>query len=412
MPLTDLKVKNAKPGPKAIKLSDGEGLQLLVTPAGGKSWKLAYRFDGRQKELTIGPYPVIGLQEARQRRDEAKRQLVDGLDPSEQKRVQKVLRADTMAVTFQLVAAELLEKKRREGKAAQTLAKTAWLHSMACEVIGARPIAEITAAEVLAALRRVEARGKLETAARLRSAVGEVFRFAIATARASNDPTFALRGALDAPKVRHRAAILDGKALGALLRSIDAFDGQPTTISALKLMALLFPRPGELRMAEWAEIDMETAIWTIPATRTKMRREHRVPLPPQALSVLRDLQAITGRGRLVLPGYGTTAKAGRPIEARPISENTLNSALRRMGYGPDEMSAHGFRAAASTLMNESGLFHPDAIERALAHQEKDAIRRAYARGEHWAERVRLMGWWADQLDAWREGGKVLPMVRA
>jgi integrase len=412
MPLTDLKIRNAKPGAKPVKLSDGEGLQLVVTPAGGKSWKLAYRFDGRQKELTIGPYPAIGLQDARQRRDEAKRHLADGLDPSTQKRVQKAVRADTLAVTFQLVATEVLEKKRREGKATQTLAKTEWLHAMACEVIGQRPITEITAAEVLAALRRVEARGRLETAARLRSAVGEVFRFAIATARASNDPTFALRGALDAPKVRHRAAILDGKALGALLRSIDAFDGQPTTIAALKLMALLFPRPGELRMAEWSEIDMETAIWTIPATRTKMRREHRVPLPPRALSILRDLQAITGRGRLVLPGYGTTAKAGRPIEARPISENTLNSALRRMGYGPDEMSAHGFRAAASTLMNESGLFHPDAIERALAHQDKDAIRRAYARGEHWAERVRLMGWWADQLDAWREGGKVLPMVRA
>lgn len=412
MPLTDLKIKNAKPGPKPVKLSDGQGLQLVVTPAGGKSWKLAYRFGGRQKELTIGSYPIIGLQEARQKRDDAKRQLAEDLDPSVQKRLQNDVKAETLAVTFQLVATEVLEKKRREGKAAQTLAKTEWLHAMACEVIGERPIAEITAAEVLAALRRVEARGRLETAARLRSAVGEVFRFAIATARASNDPTFALRGALDVPKVRHRAAILDGKALGALLRSVDAFDGQPTTIAALKLMALLFPRPGELRMAEWSEIDMETAIWTIPATRTKMRREHRVPLPPQALSILRDLQAITGRGRLVLPGYGLTAKGTRPVGVRPISENTLNSALRRMGYGKDEMSAHGFRAAASTLMNESGLFHPDAIERALAHQDKDAIRRAYARGEHWAERVRLMGWWADQLDAWREGGKVLPMVRA
>jgi integrase len=263
--------------------------------------------------------------------------------------------------------------------------------------LGERHIGEISAAEVLDVLRKVEARGRLESARRLRSTIGGVFRLAIATARADNDPTFALRGALTAPQVTHRAAIVEPKGFGALLRAVWGYEGQPATHAALKLAALLFPRPGELRTAEWSEFDLEAdqPVWTIPAAKTKMRREHAVPLPVQAVAILRELHAITGRGRLAFPGIRTAT--------RPISENTLNGALRRLGYAKEEMTSHGFRAVASTLLNESGKWSADAIERALAHQDEDAVRRAYARGRHWEERVRMMQWWADQCDAMRQG---------
>jgi integrase len=373
---------------------------------------LAYRFAGKQKKLAIGPYPAIGLSEARAKRQEAKAHLIAGRDPSIQKQADRAQALEAQGQTFAKVAAELLDKKRREGKAANTLSKLEWLHGLANAAIGDRPVAEITAAEVLSALRKVEGKGRLETAKRLRAVIGEVFRYAIATARAENDPTFALRGALSAPVVKHRAAITDPVQLGGLMRAIDGFQGQPSTNAALKLMAYLFPRPGELRMAEWREFDFDKAVWTIPAARAKMRREHRVPLPLQVLVILNELQPITGAGRLVFPGYGISGGQGRKVEQRPISENTLNGALRRMGFAQDEMSSHGFRAAASTLLNESGKFSADAIERALAHQDPDAVRRAYARGEHWQERVTMAQWWADQLDAWRDGAKVIPMARA
>jgi integrase len=254
---------------------------------------------------------------------------------------------------------------------------------------------------VLAALQKVERRGRHETARRLRSTIGSVFRYAVATARADNDPTFALRGALTTPVVKPRAAVTDPRAFGALLRAIDGFDGQPTTHAALKLMTLLFPRPGELRMAEWSEFDLDDAVWTIPATRTKMRRAHRVPLSRQAVAILKALGEVTGNGRLVFPCVRTVA--------RPISENTLNAALRRLGYSKDQATAHGFRATASTLLNESGKWNADAIERQLAHVENNDVRRAYARGEHWDERVQMMAWWADYLDSLKVVGKVIPM---
>ncbi len=265
-------------------------------------------------------------------------------------------------------------------------------------------MATITPPEVLEVLRKVEARGRHETARRLRAIIGEVFRLAIATGGATNDPTFALRGALIAPKVKHRAAITDPAALGGLLRAIDGYDGQVTTHAALRLMPILFPRPGELRLAEWSEFDLGTALWKIPAARMKMRREHRVPLPGQAIAILLELKRITGYGRLVFPGYGRGSRAGQPVEPRPISENTLNGALRRLGYGPDDMTSHGFRASASTLLNEAGKWTSDAIERALAHQEADDVRRAYARGEHWQERVAMAQWWADWLEQLRRAG--------
>lgn len=237
--------------------------------------------------------------------------------------------------------------------------------------------------------------------------MGQVFRHAIATARATVDPTIALRGAIATPKVKNRAAITDPVKFGALLRAIDGFDGKPTTRAALQLMALLFPRPGELRMAEWGEFDFDKAVWNVPAGRAKMRRPHQCPLPRQAVAILADLRQISGDGPLVFPGYGTMATAGKPLSPRPISENTMNAAIRRLGFGADEMTSHGFRATASTLLNESRKFSPDAIERALAHVDEDEVRRTYNRGALWDERVAMAQWWADHLDTLRKGADVI-----
>jgi integrase len=404
MPLTDTAIRNAKPGQSVVKLSDGEGLQLWVMPTGGKLWNLAYRFDGKQKKLALGPYPEIDLRCARAGRDAAKAQLRAGQDPSEQKRLQRVASTANRVQTFGLIADELIARKRREKKAPRTIKKVTWLLDIARPALGNRAVADINAAEVLAVLRKVEAKGNLETARRLRATIGEVFRYAIATARATNDPTFALRGALVAPVVSHHGAITSPKEIGGLLRAIDDFPGQAETKAALSLLALLFPRPGELRLAEWSEFDLDAALWTVPELRMKMRRPHRVPLPTQAVAILSDLHKLTGTGKLVFPSIRSTK--------RHMSENTINAALRRMGYRSDEMTGHGFRAMASTTLNESGKWSPDAVERALAHQEEDEVRRAYARGEHWDERVRMAQWWADHLDMLRQGAKVIPMKPA
>lgn len=394
MSLTDKQIRNTRAAEgRVLKLSDSEGLQLWVTPSGSKLWNLAYRFDGKQRKLAMGPFPRVSLKDARQRRDEAKRQLAAGLDPSHQKRLAKLALAAQQANTFATIADELLAQTRREGKAPATLAKLEWLFALAKPSLGARPISAIEAPEVLQVLRRAEARDRLETARRLRSVIGSVFRFAVATGRASNDPTPALRGALVTPTVRPRAAIVEPTELGELLRAIDGHNGMPEVRCGLQLLALTFARPGELRGARWAEIDFEREVWTIPGPRMKMRRPHRVPLARQTANVLKNLSAITGEAELVLPGM-----RGR---GRPLSENTLNAALRRLGYSRDEMTAHGFRAAASSILNESGLWNPDAIEAQLAHVEGNAVRRAYARAEFWDERVRMMQWWADQLDSLR-----------
>lgn len=393
MPLTDTTIRKTKPGASTVKLSDGGGLQLHVHPNGSKYWRLAYRYGGKQKKLSFGVYPEVSLAEARRRREAARALLREGRDPVVEKQAEKAARAVAAANTFAAIADELLAKNAREGRAEATLSKTAWLLDFARPLIGERPIAEISAAEVLAVLRKVEARGRLETARRLRSTIGSVFRYAIATARAENDPTIALRGALTTPRVTPRAAVTDPQAVGALLRSVWGYDGQPATKAALQLMAYLFPRPGELRLAEWAEFDFKSGVWLIPAQRMKMRRPHKVPLAPQAVAILRRLQEVTGQGPLVFPGTRS--------RLRPISDNTLNAALRRLGYAQDEATAHGFRATASTLLNESGLWRADVIERQLAHEDKDSIRRAYARTEFWDERVRMMRWWANKLDSLR-----------
>lgn len=389
MSLTDMKCRNTKAGPALRKLSDGGGLQLWVQPTGARLWRLAYRFGGKQKLLALGVYPATSLAGARQGRDAAKHLLASGVDPSQAKKQAKAVRG-ALGGTFRVIAEEYVSKLKQEGRAGITISKIEWLLSFAYPTIGNQPIKEIGAPDILLVLREIEMRGRHESARRLRSIIGSVFRYAVATARAEADPTFALKGALVRPTVTPRAAVTDPKALGALLRTIDSFDGQPSTHAALKLMALLFPRPGELRAAEWKEFDFDNEVWTIPATHTKMRRAHRVPLPTQAVAILKELRQITGRGTILFPGVRDAA--------RPISDNTLNAALRRLGYTKDEATAHGFRATASTLMNESGVWHPDAIERQLAHVENNDVRRAYARGEHWDERVRMMQWWADYLD--------------
>ncbi|RTL77534.1 MAG: DUF4102 domain-containing protein [Bradyrhizobiaceae bacterium] len=410
MALTDIAIRKAKPSERAVKFSDGGGLQLWVMPTGAKLWNYAYRFAGKQKKLAIGEYgkaPAgVPLEAARRMRDEAKGLLRQGIDPSTHKRRIKAALAQALANTFETIADELLAKKKREGIADTTADKVEWLLGMAKADLGMLPIGTITTAQVLKVLQPLEAAGKLETARRLRAVIGSVFRFAIATARAENDPTQALKGAIASPKPQHRAAITDPVAFGGLLRAIEGFQGQHTTKAGLQLMALLACRPGELRHASWSEFDLDSCVWNIPAERMKMRRPHRIPLPVQAVTILKALHTITGRGKggLVFPGL-------RTVE-RPISENTLNGALRRIGFSQDEATAHGFRSTFSTLANDSGRWSVNAIEAALAHIEPNAVRRAYARGDYWDERVKLMTWWADYLDTLRQGGRVIRMARA
>ncbi|MFD1341483.1 tyrosine-type recombinase/integrase [Litorisediminicola beolgyonensis] len=388
--LSDAKIRAIKPRAKPFKQSDFDGLYLLINPNGSKLWRFKYRWQGKEKLLALGRYPEITLFEARTLRDEARRLIATGEDPAELKKAQKRKQASEQNDTYRNLSEALLEKKRREGRAAATLTKAAWFHRLLCADLGHLPIASITAQDVLIPLRKVEQRGNYETAVRMRSAAGAVFRYAIALGKAENDPTFGLKDALVRPKTTHRAAVTDPDQLGALCRAISGFSGQPTTRLALQLLALTALRPGELRMAEWAEVDIGEATWTIPEARAKMRRPHIVPLSEQAIALLEELRKLTGYGRFLFPSVRSSK--------RVMSDNTLNAALRRLGYSKEEMTAHGFRATFSTLANESGLWHPDAIERALAHVEKSEVRRAYARGQHWDERVRLAQWWADSLD--------------
>jgi integrase len=395
MPLTDRQIRNLKPQNRPAKHSDGGGLHLLLTPQGAKLWRQAYRFAGKQKTLALGSYPLTSLSEARQKRDEAKKLLIKGVDPAQQARLDRIARQARALNTFDAVADEFLAKVTGDGRAAVTLSKKRWLLSMARAAFGSRPISEISAAEILIPLREVEAEGHYETARRMRAAISQVFRYGIATAKAENDPTFGLKGALIVPKVTHRAAITDRNAFGSLVRAIWVYEGMPETRAALQLMALLYPRPGELRQAEWNEFDLVKSVWAIPAKRTKMRREHRKPLSRQAVAILNDLHKLTGSGILVFPAVHT--------RERSMSENTLNGALRRLGFTADEATAHGFRASASSILNESGKWSPDAIEAELAHQNADEVRRAYHRALYWEERIRMARWWAGEIDRLRKG---------
>lgn len=398
--LNDIRIRQAKPRERDYKLADYDGLYLLVRPTEAKLWRLAYRFAGKQKSLALGAYPMVTLKEAREARDVARKLLSNGTDPSVKRRLEKIAAA-AGGTSFREVAEEFLGKRGREGLAAITLQKNRWLLVPAFDTFGDRPIGDVTAPELLHALRKFEVRGRYDSARRLRTVAGMVFRYAIATGRATRDISLDLRGALITPKAKHRAAITKPAEVGALLRAIDGYTGQPTTRMALQLSALMFVRPGELRHARWQEIDLPEKVWRIPAETMKMDRPHRVPLAHQAIAIIRDLQKITGEGEFLFHAITSVR--------RVMSENTLNSALRRLGYTKDEVTAHGFRTTASTLLNEMGRWNKDAIERQLAHQEQDDVRRAYMHAaEFWAERVEMMQVWADHLDELRSGAVIIP----
>jgi integrase len=401
MALTDNAIRAAKHGVKPIKLADEKGLFLLLQPSGGKLWRLKYRFSGKEKKLGLGRYPDVTLKEARRRRDDARALIANGADPGAQKQADALAAKLNAATTFQAVGEEYLDKASREGRAAVTIGKSRWLLSLMTPDLGALPVRDITPAQILGALRKVEAKGHHETARRMRSLAGRIFRYAVATSRATADPSGVLRGALTAPTVKHHSAILEPKRIGALLRAIDGFDGQPLTRLALKLTPHLFVRPGELRRAEWSEFDLRAAVWSIPAEKMKMRDPHVVPLSLQALELLQAAQALSSGQRYVF----SSLYPGN----RPMSENTINAALRRIGYSGDEMTAHGFRALASSLLNESGKWSADAIELALAHKVGSVTRGAYHRGQHWVERVHMAQWWSDHLDMLRQKAQAIPV---
>ncbi len=403
MPLTDIAIRNARSRDKPYKLTDQRGLYLLIQPAGGKLWRYKYKQYGKEKKLSLGIYPKVSLAAARKLAEKARDRIAEGHDPVAEKKMQKAAAILSAATTFEGIAEEYIAKTEREGRSAPTVAKSRWILEIARPIIGWRPIAEIKPIEVLAVLKKLEARGNLETAKRMRSFSSRVFRYAIATARAEKDPAALLVGAISAPVRRHHAAITEPAEVAKLLRAIEGYTGQPVTRIALSLNPHVFVRPGELRHAEWSEIDWEKAVWQIPASKMKSRVAHAVPLSTQAVALLREIEPLTCHSRYVFPSLRT------PKE--PMSENTINGALRRLGYSGDEMTAHGFRATASTLLNESGKWHPDAIERALAHKDSDNVRAAYHRGAHWEERVRMAQWWSDHLDTLRRGADVIPIQR-
>ncbi len=404
MALTDIAIRNAKPRPKPFKMGDSGGLFLQVTPSGGKLWRLKYRCAGKEKLLAIGSYPELSLIAARKARDNARELIAAGGDPAMAKQRDKARSLVDTGNTFEAIALEYFDKRKRDGErfwAESTIIRNNQLLGQLNPVIGKLPVTAIMPADVLAAVRRIEAKGNLESARRALQLAGGVLRYAVATARLASDPTRDLRGALRSPKVKHHAAILEPQKAGELLRAIDGYSGNIATRLALALAPHVFVRPGELRQARWEEIDLEAAVWAIPATKTKMRKEHRLPLSRQAVDILKEARALASRDDgFVFPSIRTTT--------RPMSDMTVNAALRRLGYSGDEMTGHGFRAMASTLLNESGKWSVDAIERALAHGDKDKVRAAYNRGANWNERVTMAQWWSDYLDTLRKGADIVP----
>ncbi len=393
-PLTDTEIKKAKPRDKAYKLSDEKGLYLEIAPSGGKWWRFKYRIASKEKRLSLGVYPDTSLKLARKKLDDARELLAEGIDPSDHRKTTKAAESDAAANSFEAIALEWLTKNA-----------AAWTEDHGEKIrrrlqrdlfpwIGKQPVGEITPGDLLSTLQRIEKRGRIETAHRALQNCSQVFRYAVATARAKSDPSRDLRGALPPVKPKHHASITDAKGVAALLRDMADYQGSFVTASALRLAPLLFVRPGELRHAEWSEIDLEVAEWRIPAPKMKARVQHIVPLATQAVEVFKELQALTGRGRFVFPGVRSSQ--------RPMSENTVNAALRRMGYEKTQMTGHGFRSIASTMLNEQG-WHRDAIERQLAHGERDSVRAAYNYAEHLPERRRMMQAWADYLEGLQRG---------
>lgn len=398
MALSDVAVRNSKATDKPRKLSDERGLYLLVTKA-GKYWRFDYRHDGRRRTLAVGVYPDVTLAQARERRDQARALLANGADPSAVKQARKAATENS----FEAVAREWHAKF-----------SPGWVPHHADKIIkrferevfpwiGNRPIADISAPDLLAVLRRIEARNALDSAHRVHQNCGKVFRYAVATGRAQRDPSGDLRGAIPPAVERHHPTITEPKRVGELLRAIAGYSGSHVTRYALQLAPLVFVRPGELRKAEWSEFDLDKAEWRIPAHKMKMKAVHIVPLPIQSLAILTELHALTGSGRYVFPGART--------DARHMSENTVNAGLRRLGYAVGDMTGHGFRSMASTLLNEQG-WNRDAIERQLAHAERDDIRAAYNYAEHLPERRKMMQAWADYLDKLKTGAEVIPIHRS
>ena len=408
MPLTDTAIRSAKPKDKTFKLFDGGGLYLEVNPAGGKWWRWKYRFGGKEKRLSFGVYPDVSLKLAREKRDAARQQFAAGTDPAEARKAEKLAQAG--AESFEAVAREWHAKFSVGWVASHGDRILRRLEKDLFPWLGKRPIAEVKAPELLAVLRRIESRGAQETAHRAMQNCGQVFRYAVATGRAERDPTGDLRGALPSPKEKHHASIIEPKRIGALLRAIDAYEGFFATKCALRLAPLVFVRPGELRKAQWPEIDFDKAEWRIPAARMKMREQHIVPLSCQAVEILRELEPLTNRGIPAKPDAPRYVFPGAQSHVRPMSENAILAALRRMGYTKEEMTGHGFRSMASTLLHEQGWNH-QAIERQLAHAERNAVSAAYNFAEHLPERRKMMQAWADYLDALKSSAEVIPIFK-
>ncbi len=396
--LNDTRVRSSKSREKAFKLSDERGLFLLVMPTGSRLWRLKYRVNGREKLISLGAYPDVTLKRAREKRDAARRLIADGIDPSVQRKAERA----ALAQSFEGVAKEWLELQTKSLAPETISILTARLDSGLYPYIGSRPIAAITAQELLGALRRIEARGRHETAHRVRALAGRVFRYAVATGRAQHDVAADLKGALAPVKSKNFASVTDPARVGELMRAIHGYSGHPVTALALKLAPLVFVRPGELRAAEWPEFDLANAEWRIPGERMKMGEPHLVPLSRQALTILRELEPLARGGRYLFPSLRT--------RDRPMSDNTINAALRRMGYTSEEQTGHGFRSMASTLLNEQG-FPPDVIELQLAHTERNKVRAAYNKAQRLPERRKMMQAWADCLDGLRAGGNVVPLKR-
>jgi integrase len=401
-PLTDAAIRRAKPAQQPHNLHDTGGLYLTIAPTGAKWWRLKYRFAGKERRMGLGVYPEVSLAEARQRRDTARALVREGKDPSSERQIERRNAATAAANTFGAVADEwLADMKPRLAESSHE--KNAWLIDLVRRDLGTRPISSITAPDILAALDKIKARGRHESARRAKQCIGQVYAYAIEKHRANRNPASDLRRSVAVTKPKPRAALTKPDDVGKLLRSIDGYQGQPTTLAALRLAPLVFVRPGELRQAEWAEINLDAAEWRIPAHKMKMREEHIVPLSTQAVAIFKELKKLTGHSPYCFHSV-------RAIN-RPMSENTVNAALRGLGFDKDTMTGHGFRAMASTRLNEMG-WQPDVIERQLAHAERNKVRAAYNRAQYLQERQKMMQAWADYLDALRNNAnKIVPIRR-
>lgn len=402
MPLTNTTIRNAKPSDKIKKMFDGGGLYLEVAPGGGKWWRLKYRFDGKEKRISLGVYPSISLKEARERRDTARKLLANEIDPSEHRKARKAATVERSANSFEVVAREWFDKYSLNWSANHANRIIRRMERDIFPWLGGKPITDITATQLLEVIRRIEQRGALETAHRALGNCGQVFRYAVATGRAVRDPSGDLRGALPPVKGKHFAAITEPEKVAEILNAFDSYEGTLTVRCALRLAPLVFVRPGELRQAEWADINLDTAEWRYTITKTST--QHIVPLSSQAVEILRELQPLTGRGRYVFPGARSAA--------RPMSDNAILAAMRSMGISKEEMSGHGFRAMARTILDEVLGFRPDYIEHQLAHAVRDPNGRAYNRTAHLPERRKMMQKWADYLDGLATGANVIPLRTA